>query len=149
MRTSAVAGSGTNAFRFDHLSPAEFDQKEGTFEREKERDREKDNRPEMESLVLSPISPNQDLIPELTAVSAFPRNVKFNQSTQNFLPSTGEVICLTDLLPSQGEVTLPQTIYSFNFLFLPFSAFKTLSFCTTLWISFLFARLGAARLMNP
>lgn len=96
VRTSEVAGSGTNAFKFDHISHAEFDQKEGIFERERDRGREKDNRPNMESLVLSPISANQDLIPELSTVSASPRNVKFNQSTRNFLTSTSEAICLTD-----------------------------------------------------
>ena len=38
------------------------------------------NGPKMDSLVLSPTSANQDLIPNLITVSAFPRNVNFNQS---------------------------------------------------------------------
>lgn len=49
----------------------------------------------MESLVLSPTSANKDLIPNLTAVSASPRNVTLNQSIWNYLVSTSKVICFT------------------------------------------------------
>lgn len=51
----------------------------------------------MESLVLSPMSANQDLIANLTAVPAFPRNVTINQTIWNYLVDTSEVICWIDL----------------------------------------------------
>ena len=41
-------------------------------------------------------SPNQDLIPNLMAVSASLRNGILNQSIWNYLVSTREVICLID-----------------------------------------------------
>lgn len=52
----------------------------------------KRNRPKMESLVLSSTSANQNLIPDLTIVSASPRNVMFNQSIWNFMLNTRELI---------------------------------------------------------
>lgn len=52
--------------------------------------------PEMESLVLSSVSANQDRIPILISVSVPPKNVTFNQSVWNFL-ATGEVIHHLDL----------------------------------------------------
>ena len=39
----------------------------------------------MESLVLSPMSVIQDLMPTLTAILASPRNVAFNQTIWNYL----------------------------------------------------------------
>ena len=39
----------------------------------------------MESLVLSPMSVIQDLMPTLTAILASPRNVAFNQAIWNYL----------------------------------------------------------------
>lgn len=51
----------------------------------------------MESLVLSPMSANWDLILNLILVSAFLRNVAFNQSTWNYLASTRKVIHPTDI----------------------------------------------------
>ena len=50
----------------------------------------------MESLVLSPTSVKQDLIPNLTIISASPRNVTFNLSVWNYLVYTSEVICMVD-----------------------------------------------------
>ena len=46
----------------------------------------------MESLVLNPMSANQDFIPNLTAVSpSLPcQEYTFNPSTWNYLVSTGE-----------------------------------------------------------
>lgn len=38
---------------------------------------ERNNRPKMESLVFSPTSANQDLMPNIIAVSYFSRNVTF------------------------------------------------------------------------
>lgn len=50
-----------------------------------------------EALVLrSPTLANQDLIPNLIAVSGSSRKATFNQSTWNYLASMGEVICLID-----------------------------------------------------
>lgn len=46
----------------------------------------------MQSLVLSPPSANQDLITNLIAVSAAPRNTNLNQSIWNYMVSTKEVI---------------------------------------------------------
>ena len=66
----------------------------------------------MESLVLSPSSANPDFIPHLTAESASPRNVTFNQSVLNYLVSTSEVTCLIDPAFPQRKVTLPETIHS-------------------------------------
>lgn len=48
----------------------------------------------MESLLLSPTSANQDLIANLIAVEASPRNVTFNRSIGNDLVRASEVICL-------------------------------------------------------
>ena len=47
----------------------------------------------MDSLVLSPLSENQDFIPNLIAVSTTLRNVILNQPAWNFLVSTDKVIC--------------------------------------------------------
>lgn len=60
----------------------------------------------MESLVLSPISAKHYLTPNLISVSAFPKNVTFNQSVCNYLVSTSEVICLIDpcLPPKEGDL---------------------------------------------
>ena len=46
----------------------------------------------MESLVLSPMSTNWDLLPNPNAISAFPRNITFNQLVWDYLVSTSEVI---------------------------------------------------------
>lgn len=46
------------------------------------------NRLQMESLVLSPTSANQNLISILIAVAASARNMTFNQSICNYLIST-------------------------------------------------------------
>ena len=56
------------------------------------------NRPKVESLLLSPTSANQDLTPNLTAISTSPRDGSFNQTILNFLVCTSEVIFLTDPL---------------------------------------------------
>ena len=42
----------------------------------------------MESLVLGHTSANQDLIPNLIAATASPRDVTFHESTRNYLVST-------------------------------------------------------------
>ena len=63
----------------------------------------RDNRTKMESLVLSPMSTNQDLIPNLIAISISHRNVILNKSTWNFLVSSSELICLTDPFNSPKE----------------------------------------------
>ena len=54
------------------------------------KERSKNNRPKMESLVLSPKSANQDLI----IVSASLRNGIFNESVWNYLVGPSDVICL-------------------------------------------------------
>ena len=54
------------------------------------KDRSRNNRPKMESLVLSPKSANQDLL----IVSDSPRNGIFNESVWNYLVGTSDVICL-------------------------------------------------------
>lgn len=51
-----------------------------------------------ESLMLGPMSPNEDLIPNLFTVSASPRNGILNQSIRNYLVSMNKVICLLDPL---------------------------------------------------
>lgn len=43
-----------------------------------------------------PISANQNLIPNLTVVSASPRDTTFNHSVWNYLVSTSEVVCQMD-----------------------------------------------------
>ena len=60
----------------------------------------------MESLVLSPTTANQDLVPNLIAVSASSRNVTFNQSIWIYLVSTRKVICLIDphLPPKEDDL---------------------------------------------
>lgn len=56
----------------------------------------RDKRTKLGSLMLSPTFPNQDLIPNLIAVSASPSNGIWNPSVWNHLFGTSEVICLTD-----------------------------------------------------
>lgn len=56
----------------------------------------RNNRHQMESLVLRPTSTNQDLITNLIAVSTSCRAVTFNLSTWNDLVSTSEIICPID-----------------------------------------------------
>lgn len=61
----------------------------------------------MDSLVLSPLSENQDFIPNLIAVLASPRNMTSNESIWNYLVSTSDVTCLIDtwLFPNEGDLT--------------------------------------------
>ena len=55
--------------------------------------KKRDNRPNMETLVLSPESANEELMPHLTAVSASHRHGTCNQPIRNRLINTGELIC--------------------------------------------------------
>lgn len=52
----------------------------------------RNNRPQMQTLMLSPTRGNQDSIPNLNAVSAHVKNVTFNQSTWNYPVSTSKII---------------------------------------------------------
>lgn len=54
--------------------------------------KEKNHRPQLASLMLKAHENTLDLIPDLTAVSAFPRN-RLHQPSWNFLVNTIEVIC--------------------------------------------------------
>ena len=104
----------------------------------------------MESLVLSPASANQDLIPNLIAVSASPRNVTSNQSIWNYSVCTGEVIHSVEYFCHSEDVTLPKTIHSLleTSLSHPFLPMKNLLFWTAVLSSFQLARWDAAWLMN-
>ena len=61
----------------------------------------------MDSLVLSPLSENQDFIPNLIAVLASPRNMTSNKSIWNYLVGTSDITCLIDtcLFPKEGDLT--------------------------------------------
>lgn len=61
----------------------------------RERKRASENRPKMESLVLSPGAASRDLVPDLPAVSGHPSGAS-NLSVWNPLINTSEVICPTD-----------------------------------------------------
>lgn len=63
----------------------------------------RNNRPIMELVVLSPTSANQDLIPNLIAASASPKNVTFNQSIWNYLVRMSEVVHQISLFLSSIE----------------------------------------------
>lgn len=54
----------------------------------------KEQQAQPDSLVTSPMSEKQDLLPNITAVSTSPRNIILNQSIWNFLVSSSEVINL-------------------------------------------------------
>lgn len=84
--------------------------------------KKKQNRPKVESLLLSPTSANQDLTPNLTAISTSPRNGSFNQTVLNFLVCTSEVIFLTDPL------LVPQRKMRESTLSLPLCGDKSLHF---------------------
>lgn len=58
--------------------------------------KKKKQQTQMESLMLSPMSVNQDLISNLSVVKASARNVNFNQSIWIYVISTGKVICMMD-----------------------------------------------------
>lgn len=47
--------------------------------------KKRDNKPKIESLVLSSTTANQDLIPYLIAVATSPRNVTFNHPNWDYL----------------------------------------------------------------
>lgn len=69
--------------------------------------------------MLSPMSATQDLILNLIAISAPPRDVTFNQSMENYLISNSEVIYMIDLyLHPQRKVTLPEIFLSSLYDFL-------------------------------
>ena len=109
------------------------------------------HRPQIESLRLSSISPNLNLIPFLITVSASPRHGILNQAIWNYLVSTSEVIFLIDpvILALKGKGILPQPIcFRCNFLGSLPSAYIGLSFCVAPQSSFLSARWGAAQFMN-
>lgn len=61
----------------------------------------------MDSLVLSPLSENQDFIPNLIAVLASPRNMTSNKSIWNYLVGNSDMTCLIDtcLFPKEGDLT--------------------------------------------
>ena len=61
----------------------------------------------MDPLVLSPLSENQDSMPNLIAVLASPRNMTSNEPIGNYLVSTSDVTCLIDtcLFPKKGDLT--------------------------------------------
>lgn len=113
---------------------------------EKKRDRQTDNRTQVESLVLSTISANQELISNLILVLAFPRNMALNQELWKYLIRTCEAIHLIDPICPQRKVNLP--LCCSNFLSLPLSVSKTLSFCTAFQGSFPFSRWYAAEFIN-
>ena len=100
----------------------------------------------MDSLVLSPTSAKQDLIPKLTAVLAFPKNVTLTSQSG----ITSEAICLIDPQPSpKGRRLLPETIHylletSFFCLLLPI---KTFPFVRILRVPFYLLRWDAAHLL--
>lgn len=54
-----------------------------------------------------PHVPNQDFVPNLIAVSAFPKSGILNQSAWNFLIYTKEIICMIDAYPSHPDGLLP------------------------------------------
>lgn len=58
-----------------------------------------------------PMSANQNLIPNLIAVSASPRDATFHCSVWNNLVSTSEVTCQIDPCGPRRKVTLPETIH--------------------------------------
>ena len=76
----------------------------------------------MESFLLSPTSANQDLTPNLTAISTSPRNGSFNQTILNFPVCTREVIFLIDPL------LVPRRKMRESTLSLPLCANKSLHF---------------------
>ena len=80
--------SAANALKYYHIPQTDWesDQKEEIV-------KEKNHRPKMVSLVLMPIITNLDLIPNLTAVSAFLRNVILISQFRISLVRTNEVIC--------------------------------------------------------
>lgn len=100
----------------------------------------RDNRYKMESFVLSPISPNLDLIPNPITISASPRNVKV---------STTEVCNPKTPFITHKKVNLPGTIYFMLETSFPTpSAYKSLFFCTALRSSLLSVRWVAVRFVN-
>lgn len=80
----------------------------------------------MKSLVLSPMSANQDLISDLIAVSVSDRNLTVNNLAWNYLDKTREVIWERHY---KRKVTLSERfdIVSSSHLL---SAYKNLLFCT-------------------
>ena len=97
----------------------------------------------MERLMLSPTSPNQDLITVLTP----PRDGILNQSIRNHLISTIEVTCLTNPchpLKESGLATANPLFAHVTSLFLLPAAYKSPSLCSAPRSSFLSARLDAA-----
>ena len=119
----AVTKSG--ALNFDHIFQAESLNK-------KVKSLKRNNTPKMESLMLSPMSSNQDLILNYL-VSASPKNEILNQSARNYLVTTSESICLIDLCRPLKEGDLATTS-SFP------SACKVFLFCIGPQSSFLSAR---------
>ena len=86
--------------------------------------------------MLNPTPANQDLIPNLTTVSASPHNVTCNQSIWNYLVSTGELIHQVDFAVPQQKVTLPKTVPSLLFAFLCLLLMKVFRFAQLFSIPF-------------
>lgn len=98
----------------------------------------------------SPMSANRVVLAKETAVSASPRNVTFNKSIWNYLVSSSEVICPMDpfCLPKEGDFAWSNRLFARNFLFLPPSAYKSLSVCSATQSSFHLLRWDTAKFMN-
>ena len=78
----------------------------------------RDNRPQMGSLVLSPMSPNRDSTPSLIIVSTSLRSGILDQSIWNSLVSIREVIPLIDPCcpPKEGDLVTNNPLFASNFL---------------------------------
>ena len=95
----AIVESAANALKYYHILQIDWesDQKEEIV-------KEKNHRPKMVSLVLMPIITNLDLIPNLTAVPTFPRNVIIINQFRMSLVRINEVICyIGPPYPSEDE----------------------------------------------
>ena len=80
--------------------------------------------------LLSPVSPNQDLIPNLTAVSASSRSAILNQWKWNYPVSTGKVVYSIGCLcpPKEGDLPWNSPLFSRNYFISPLSASKASDF---------------------
>ena len=99
----------------------------------------RNNKPKMQSFVLSPTSANRGLI--LNYSSNLPQDCDFRQPVWNFLVSINELNLLTVPIVPQRKVTLPEIIFLKKLVSLshPLYAFKNLSISVALWSSCLLA----------
>ena len=77
-------------------------------------------------------------MPNLNTVSSSPRSGILKQSIWKYLVTTSEVICLVDpyYTLQEGDLATDNPLFASNFLVLPPSAYKNLSFRTALWSKF-------------